>query len=107
MQAWWRSLKLTRRIRFLSALRPYLSRLDSPTIYLEETMYLELPRLILDITQHSTRFLEQFVAFSFEGQSRQVVIRNMKNKRFEHQLVPLWVLDDGSPFSLAKHNNSS
>jgi hypothetical protein len=70
-------------------------------------MYLELPRLILDITQHSTRFLEQYVAFSFEPNSRQVVIRNMKNSRFEHFLVPLWVLDDGSPFALARHQDGN
>jgi hypothetical protein len=110
MQAWWRSLKLTRRIRFLASLRPYLSRLDSNVIYLEETMYLEMPRLIHEITLHSTRFLEQYVAFSFEQSTRQLVIRNMKNSRFEHLLVPLWVLDDGSPFALAKqsrHNESS
>lgn len=50
MQAWWRSLRLTRRIKFHQALKPYLAKIDSNVIYLEETMYLELPRLIHDIT---------------------------------------------------------
>lgn len=64
-------------------------------------MYLELPRLIHEISQLSTRFVEQYVAFAFEPNTRQIVIRNMKVKRFESNLVPLWVLDDGGPFALA------
>ena len=107
MQAWWRSLKLTRRLKFLSALKPYLARVDSNTFYIEETMYLELPRLIHDITIRSTRFVEQFVAFGFDPSTKQIIIRNLKVPRFETGLAPVWVLDDGSPFALARHDHAS
>jgi len=81
MQAWWRSMKLTRRIRFLTMLKPYLAKIDSNVIYMEETMYLELPRIIHELTIKSTRLLEQFIAFSFEPNSRCIIIRNLKNAR--------------------------
>jgi hypothetical protein len=58
MQAWWRSLKLTRRIKFLSSLKGYLLKIDSNVIYMEETMYLELPRIIHELTEKSTRLAE-------------------------------------------------
>ena len=70
MQAWWRSLRLTRRIKFLSQLKHYLHKIDSNVIYIEETMYLELPKIINQISIRSTRILEQYVAFSFEPNSR-------------------------------------
>ena len=100
MQAWWTSLRLTRRFRFLGSLKQYLARLDSNTIYLEETLYLELPRMITQIANKSTRFVEQYVAFGFEGNLKQIIIRNLKVARFETALVPHWVLpedtsDDG------------
>ena len=49
MQAWWRSLRLTRRIKFLATLKTYLNKVDSNVIYMEETLYLELPNLIQEI----------------------------------------------------------
>jgi hypothetical protein len=58
MQAWWRSLKLTRRIKYLASLKSYLHKIDSNVIYLEETMYLELPRIIHELTEKSTRLAE-------------------------------------------------
>ena len=70
-------------------------------IYIEETMYLEMPRIIHEMTMKSTRLLEQFIAFSFEPNSRCIIIRNIKNARFELDLVPYWVLDDNTPFALA------
>jgi hypothetical protein len=64
-------------------------------------MYLEMPRIIHEMTMKSTRLLEQFIAFSFEPNSRCIIIRNIKNARFELDLVPYWVLDDNTPFALA------
>ena len=83
MQAWWRSLKLTRRIKFLSTLKGYLHKIDSNVIYMEETMYLELPRIIHELTEKSTRLAEQFIAFAFEPNTRCILIRNLKIERFE------------------------
>jgi hypothetical protein len=51
-------LKLTRRIKFLSSLKGYLHKIDSNVIYMEETMYLELPRIIHELTEKSTRLAE-------------------------------------------------
>ena len=106
MQAWWRSLRLTRRIKFLATLKTYLNKVDSNVIYMEETLYLELPNLIQEIAQKSTRFVEQYVAFGFEANTKQIVIRKLKVQRFENNLVPIWVLDDGSPFALAPRDKS-
>jgi len=103
MQSWWRSLKLTRRIKYLASLKNYLSKIDSNVIYLEETMYLELPRIIHELTEKSTRLAEQFIAFAFEPNNRQIIIRNLKIDRFEQELVPFWVLDDKTPNALAKY----
>lgn len=100
MQAWWRSIKLTRRIKFLSTLKGYLHKIDSNVIYMEETMYLELPRIIHELTEKSTRLAEQFIAFAFEPNTRCILIRNLKIERFEQDLVPNWVLDDKTPNAL-------
>lgn len=51
-------MRLTRRFKFLGSLKQYLSKLDSNVIYLEETLYLELPRMIAKIANKSTRFVE-------------------------------------------------
>ena len=83
MQAWWRSLKLARRIKYLATLKSYLHKIDSNVIYLEETMYLELPRIIRELTEKSTRLAEQFIAFAFEPNNRQIIIRNLKVNRLE------------------------
>ena len=63
-------------------------------IYLEETLYLELPKMITQIANKSTRFVEQYVAFGFEGNLKQIIIRNLKVERFETALVPHWVLPE-------------
>ncbi len=64
-------------------------------------MYLEIPRIIHELSIRSTRLLEQFIAFGFEPNSRCIIIRNLKNVRQEIDLVPYWVLDDGTPYALA------
>lgn len=64
-------------------------------------MYLELPRIIHELTEKSTRLAEQFIAFAFEPNTRCILIRNLKIERFEQDLVPYWVLDDKTPNALA------
>lgn len=84
---------MTRRFKFLCLLKSYLQRITSPHIYLEETIYLDLIRVISDINRKSTKFIDQYITFCFDPHTGRVLAKNTKNPRLEHTLVPQWVLE--------------
>ncbi len=83
---------MTRRFKFLCLMRSYLQKIDAPRIYLEETIYLDLIRVIDEINRKSTKFIDQYISFSFDLKSGKILAKNTKNPRLEHSLVPHWVL---------------
>jgi hypothetical protein len=42
-------MKMNRRLDFLSQLKSYLSKIDSPVLYLEESLYLSLSHILDEI----------------------------------------------------------
>jgi hypothetical protein len=49
---------MTRRFNFLHNLKSYLDHIDSSKIYIEESMYLNIIKVIQNIQMNSTKFTD-------------------------------------------------
>lgn len=59
---------MTRRLEALSTIRKYVSKIDHPTLFIEESIYTNLA-LILAAQSKSLRFVEQNLKFDFKHPS--------------------------------------
>lgn len=106
VQSRWKQMKMVRRFRFLSVLKVYLEKIDSPTLYLEEQIYLQLENIIARISDRSTKFVDQYLRFYFDMKAKNIIMQNYRNPRLELSLVPNWVFDNRQEF-LQHHSSQS
>jgi hypothetical protein len=63
---WWKQFKLTRRVEALATIKRYVLAIDSPTLHIEESIYMNLT-MILNQQSKSLRFIEQNLKFDFKN----------------------------------------
>lgn len=95
IQKWWQWYKIRGRIAALAKIRAYLNKIDSNTVYIEENLYVNLEKVVDDVSQGS-RFPEQKIMFDFETDF-EICVREKHceefdiSERFRKAIVPEWL----------------
>lgn len=64
IQRWWQWYKIRERMRALTKIKQYISKIKDDTLYLEENLYKNLEKIVMECT-YVTRFPEQLFQFDF------------------------------------------
>ena len=95
IQRWWQWYKIRERINALTNIKQYVSKIDSENLYLEENLYKNLNKIVMECS-FVTRFPEQLFQFDFNpGFEACIKQRDWDylniSKRFENNAIPVWM----------------
>ena len=108
IQGWWRNLKLKKRLESLARIKQHISKINSPTIYLEQTVYQNINSIISQAHQ-AFRFKEQTIMFDFKNQCVHMQVEEAFDvHRYDKISVPRWmgVTLEPPSFQSTSHLNS-
>lgn len=91
VQIWWKYFKLRKRIKALKDIQVYLNKIQDPFLYIEESIYNQLPHIFHLNQTKSLKFLEQNINFSFGLKSNKLKMTNHKSYRMKDSIVPEWL----------------
>ncbi len=93
VQQWWKNRKLRARLFALAEISSYLKRIESKTVYIEESVYLNLERICDTVRSYST-FPEQNIHFDIKDKGVKAVVDPSADPlgRYSEYAVPFWML---------------